>query len=94
MSKYDFKRKRYGWGWVPVTLRGWILTVLLAVIITAWCISVTPAFSNVPESWTPVVMIAGIIVIIVGFMRLVSSLSPPAKWRMGKNDDDNPDEDY
>ena len=39
-------------------------------------------------------MIAGIIVIIVGFMRLVSSLSPPAKWRMGKNDDDNPDEDY
>jgi hypothetical protein len=26
MAKLWFKRKRYGWGWVPVTWEGWAVT--------------------------------------------------------------------
>jgi len=30
---YWFKRKLYGWGWVPVTREGWIVTILFIGII-------------------------------------------------------------
>jgi len=31
MKKLWFKRRRYGWGWTPVTTEGWL--VLLAYIV-------------------------------------------------------------
>ena len=30
-----FKRKLYGWGWVPVRWQGWVV-IILFVVITIW----------------------------------------------------------
>jgi hypothetical protein len=31
---YWFKRKLYGWGWVPVKWQGWAVTLILIIFIT------------------------------------------------------------
>lgn len=32
---YWFKRKLYGWGWVPVTREGWLVILALIAIVSA-----------------------------------------------------------
>jgi hypothetical protein len=32
-NRYWFKRKLYGWGWVPVTLQGWMVVGLWVVAV-------------------------------------------------------------
>ncbi len=38
MPKYWFKTKKLGWGITPISLEGWLVTILLAVslLILAW----------------------------------------------------------
>ena len=31
---YWFKRKLYGWGWVPARWQGWLVTLILIVFVT------------------------------------------------------------
>ena len=33
-KEYWFKRKLYGWGWVPVTWQGWLVTLALIIFVT------------------------------------------------------------
>lgn len=33
---YWFKRKLYGWGWVPVRWQGWVV-VLAFIVFVLWC---------------------------------------------------------
>jgi hypothetical protein len=33
MSKLWFKRKTYGWGWVPVSIEGWLVVFVYAIFI-------------------------------------------------------------
>lgn len=33
MGQLWFRRKRYGWGWRPVTWQGWVLVVVYIVLI-------------------------------------------------------------
>lgn len=32
-KKLWFKRKRYGWGWIPVTWEGWLSVVVFVVLV-------------------------------------------------------------
>lgn len=33
---YWFKRKLYGWGWVPVTWQGWLVTAVYVALLIAF----------------------------------------------------------
>jgi len=33
MTKYWFKPKRYGWGFVPISREGWLMTALLLALV-------------------------------------------------------------
>ncbi|MBX4181312.1 hypothetical protein KW807_00410 [Candidatus Parcubacteria bacterium] len=33
MTKLWFKRKRYGWGWTPITWEGWVTVAVFALVI-------------------------------------------------------------
>ena len=35
MNKIWFRRKRYGWGWVPATREGW-LSILIWLVLLLW----------------------------------------------------------
>lgn len=90
---YWFKRKRYGWGWVPVTWQGW-LSVLLFVLFVLWF-----AFTMLePEEAITTGRIIGYFVGITAATFLLIYISvkkgPKGKWRWGAKPDDNPEEDF
>jgi len=42
MKKYWFKRKLYGWGWVPSSWQGWLVTAAFLLFIIVIASSFTP----------------------------------------------------
>lgn len=90
---YWFKRRRYGWGWIPVTWQGW-LTVgiwLLLVIGGATAILDVPEAQQARES---AFFLLFIVVATAGLIRISYAKGPKPRWRWGKKPDDNPEEDF
>lgn len=88
-----FKRKRYGIGWAPGSKKGWITLLAYVVIIVGLAIVM---LRDVPENtYTAEVgyFLAITAVITIVFISFGAKRSPTSKWRWGKKDTDNPDED-
>ncbi|MDX1765909.1 MAG: hypothetical protein R3313_03065 [Candidatus Saccharimonadales bacterium] len=93
-KKYWFKRKRYGWGWVPTTWQGWALTVAYIVIVIAgayWFLKDVPEDTWSDEVGYYLVFVA---VTVILFIRITAAKSPSGKWRFGKKDTDDKDKDW
>lgn len=90
--KYWFKRRRYGWGWMPVTWQGWLaIGVFTAVVISAaYQFGTEPA----PASNDLLRFFASIVGAVVGMLLLGYLTGPEPRWRWGKKSSDNTDEDY
>ncbi len=88
-KKYWFKRRRYGWGWTPVTWQGWIaVAVPLAFVLIAARL--------LPDDPTPGERFGyfGVIAFSLGAMIFFSyKYGPSPKWRWGRTPADDPDED-
>ncbi|MCA9349900.1 hypothetical protein KC853_02515, partial [Candidatus Saccharibacteria bacterium] len=88
-----FKRRRYGYGWIPVTREGWIVVVifLVAVISGAFLIGDQPDNELTPAvvAYLATVAFGAIILIWISYKK-----GPRPKWRWGKNPDDHPEEDW
>lgn len=92
-KNYWFKRRRYGWGWTPVTREGWIAVLIPLVIIVSAALYVLPQKPTVPTSLQ--VITFGLVFLSVVFMLIGVSYAkgPLPRWRWGKTERDNPDED-
>lgn len=91
--KYWFKRRRYGYGWTPVTSEGWsIVIVFLLVIIASAQLLLPPRSEGI---YTVQLAIFFLILLSVLFFTIGISMAkgPVPKWRWGKTPGDNPDED-
>lgn len=91
-NKYWFKRRRYGYGWTPVTWQGFLIVILglAAIIIAAFQLPNKPA-QPTPDQlamFYGVCAVVIVIFIVAGYLK-----SPKPHWRWGKRPDDNPDED-
>jgi len=92
-KNYWFKRRRFGWGWVPVTWQGFsVIAVGLLVVLTA-------TFQLPPKPTQPtlsqLMTFFGIIVaVILCFLIIAYRKGPKPHWRWGSRPDDNPDEDF
>lgn len=90
---YWFKRRRYGWGWFPVSWQGWlVVTVYLAVVLAG-----SAAFADAPKETAG--RERGIYVFIlatttVSLIRVAYAKGPKPRWRWGKRPTDNPHEDF
>lgn len=93
--KYWFKRKRYGYGWTPVTWQGWAVVGAYALCLIGSSLYLTQTSSGDDPSTAA---LAGFFMIVFGSSLTVIVITrkhgPPGKWRWGKNPDDNPDEDW
>ncbi len=93
MNNYWFKRKRYGYGFVPVTWQGWASIGIYLLVIFGGLLSIRDMpeddFSAEASIYLLVVLIATSALIIVSYKH-----GPTLKWRWGKSDRDNPDEDF
>lgn len=91
--KFWMKRRRYGWGWIPVTWQGWAVVVLQGgIVISAALFLPTkpaqPTSAQLTKFWIIVgFAIITLIIISVG-------TGPTPHWRWGKKDTDDPDEDF
>lgn len=90
---YWFKRRRYGWGWVPVTWQGWALIAGYLVVV----IALAPAFLDAPEPDRA--REAGFYFLFLalataGLVKISFAKGPRPRWRWGATPDDNPDEDF
>ncbi len=90
---YWFKRKRYGWGWTPVTLEGWLMVLVFLGVLIGGALTI----KDVPEGeFTTEVGFYLLFVVIatVALIRLSAAHGPKPKWRWGTKPNDNPEEDW
>ena len=93
MSNHWFKRKRYGWGWVPITWQGWLTIVIYLVLVLLGSLflgrnETAPDTKNHLVFWTVTVVATGLLFVVTYYT------APKPRWRWGKKPDDNPKEDF
>ena len=83
---YWFKRKLYGWGWIPVTWQGWLVIAAFVVYLCwlAFSLKEHPGQSDVAQFIVEVIV--GVVVLI--FICYKKGESP--KWQWGIPKEKNP----
>lgn len=79
-NKYWFKTKLYGWGWVPVTWQGWLITLAYAGLIIAFGLTIDDNSSNREVAFMfglPVLLLT-IALICIGYKK-----GEKPRWRWG-----------
>ena len=93
MTRYWFKRRRFGLGWTPVTREGWLTLGVYLAAILGGAISLG-AFTRDPPGWTVVVYLVVVLLLTIAFFMIALRKGPKPKWRWGRHPDDNPAEDF
>ena len=92
-QKYWFKRRRYGWGWVPVTWQG-LATVMLALAIVFVAALQLPVKPEQPTAEELLRFFALTGFALIGLATISYAKGPRPHWRWGKKPTDDPDEDF
>lgn len=92
-ANYWFKRRRYGYGWIPVTKRGWgvVVAFIIVLIVGALAIKDTPKGEFTKEVGFYLIAVA---VMAFALVKISGAKGPKPKWRWGTKSDDNPSEDF
>lgn len=90
---YWFKRKRYGYGWVPATKKGWAVVVTHLALVGGGALTLGRTRSN---EYTAEVGFFFLFVAIAtaALIRISAVKGPKPKWRWGKKKGDNLNEDW
>ncbi|MCA9379785.1 hypothetical protein KC675_01250 [Candidatus Dojkabacteria bacterium] len=92
-NKFWFKRKRYGYGWVPSSKEGWFVLIVYVVLLSL----IVVYFSDKIESERfNYMFIQDFLIITMTILLLFISKKkgPSSKWRWGWKKGDNKNEDY
>lgn len=74
-NKLWFKRKTYGYGWTPVTWKGWLFTVV-------WIIALYFTLARIDYGWLKNLLILIIMIGILFFVCYKKGEKP--RWQWGK----------
>ena len=77
---YWFKRKVFGWGWVPATWQGWAITAVYVVLVVALAATLDK-YSTTNE--VMFVFVLPVILLSVTFLRIAYKTGEPPKWQWG-----------
>jgi hypothetical protein len=92
-KQYWFKRRRYGYGWIPVTWQGWSVVIGYVVIVAG----LAPAFLDAPEADQARELgfyLMFVAMATAGLIFISRARGPKPKWRWGARPEDNPEEDF
>ncbi len=92
-NDYWFKRRRYGYGWFPVSWQGWTVFGVYLLLVIAGALMIMDV-SPEDEAREVAFYLLFVAVLTVCLITITMKKAPKAKWRWGKSDSDNPDEDY
>lgn len=90
-----FKRRRYGYGFTPVTKEGWIIVLgyLTFVLISAGIITYRDMNNLVTNLdiaiYLTIIFVLTAILIVISYKK-----GPTPRWRWGKSEDDDPALDW
>lgn len=92
-KKYWFKRRRYGYGWVPVTWQGWfvVLGFIGGILLGALFLKKSPGHTISSDD---LVYVAFVVLAVIALVLIALKKGPQPKWRWGKDHKDNSDEDF
>lgn len=92
-KKYWFKRRRYGYGWTPVTAQGWGIVIGYLVLVMLASLSI----NDVPQDTftLEVAFFLMFVAVLTSFLITISyKMGPPPKWRWGSKPSDDPKLDF
>lgn len=78
-----FKRKTYGWGWVPVTWEGWLVTFLYVILIMAFALTIDNNSSPREVAFTFVIPA---VLLTITFFRIAYKKGERPRWQWGEKD--------
>lgn len=92
-QNYWFKRRRYGYGWTPVTRRGWLAIIgFLAVVLgSVFTIKEAAWDEFTSEAFVCIVLFALSVAVLV---YISYKKGPMPKWRWGSKTTDTPEDDF
>lgn len=93
-KKYWFKRRRFGWGYTPVTWQGWLSLLAPIAILIASAYWILPAKPEQPTLSQHLLFLGAVVLDLLVILGITMAKGPSPKWRWGKKHDDNPDEDF
>lgn len=94
-SRFWFKRRRYGYGWIPVTWQGWTTVGVFLLLVLGAAFYLEDSLQNADQEMFKVVTFYSLIFLAIIALLAISYLKGPRpKWRWGKREDDNPEEDF
>ena len=77
---YWFKAKLYGWGWVPVTWQGWLVTVVFMIALLAIGFTVDENASSQDIAFT---FILPLILLTATMIRICYTKGEKPRWQWG-----------
>lgn len=85
---YWFKRKIWGWGWVPVKWQGWFVTFLYAVLVSILVLTREESVQGNPDSGSNF-LVFGLPIIVLTILLIVIAYKKgeKPKWQWGLPDD-------
>lgn len=82
---YWFKRKLYGWGWMPVKWQGWCVTLLYILLVLGLVLTREEAIPGNPDSGSNFLTFAlPIIVLTILFFIVAYKKGEKPRWQWGK----------
>ncbi|MEN9582878.1 MAG: hypothetical protein RL641_832 [Candidatus Parcubacteria bacterium] len=85
-NTFWFKRKLYGYGWVPATWQGWL--VLVVYLVAVWLFALTidensPTRESVFTFFLPMALLTATL------LRICYQKGEKPRWQWGKHKDDS-----
>lgn len=94
MTRYWFKRRRYGFGWTPVTREGWLALGLYLAAVLGGALVLGKLKASNPPQWTTTAYLSIVLVLTIGFIAIAVIKGPTPRWRWGRQAEDDPEEDF
>lgn len=91
-QKYWFKRRRYGYGWIPSTWEGWLVLAVYIVTISVGAFLIDYESKEVHANlvmYLLFVLLSTAILLFITYKK-----GPKPKWRWGETPADDPEEDF
>jgi hypothetical protein len=84
MAKLWFRAKRYGWGWTPATLEGWLVIAgFVALIVVGAVVYVHQVRAGADRSLAAVLFGLWVALLIGGVAAIGYAKGEPPRWRWG-----------
>lgn len=85
-KKYWFKRKVYGWGWVPVRWQGWLVLFIYVVAIFLFAFTIN---SDSPDREIIFTFVLPISFLTITLIRICYKTGEKPRWQWGLPSEDS-----